>query len=336
MSEVFDAPPRRGNISRIADFAEVQCLARDDLNVAVHDISYAMSAPPSDDETLASPEEESWEEDAPEVWEALDDVDARRHHCGKRAFYPFRRTGRNSGQVTIAPPKNNGQRWHVLLYLFLLWLTRIGGSVKEQAAPREFFERLCCDVARNYWGRGIAGEMPPFTHFGATDNFRAKIENLAQKLGEGGFREDALKGGRTPKDDGVDIVVHRPFADGRVGQLIGLGQCKSGHGYGRRDLTELQPDAFFQNWFQGVSVSASKSVRLFFLSDRIANDELMFQYGNMAGILFDRCRIMEYAGEVDSDLKREIAEWILARLDEFEILDRLDKAAGINLRSAVE
>ena len=336
MSEVFAAPPRRGDISHIADFVEVQCLARDDLNVAVNDISYAMSDLLSDD-VPSSLEEESREEDAPEVWEALDDVDMRKKHCGARAFYPFRRGPRgNEGQVAIARPKNDGQRWHALLYLFLLWLTRIGKHDAQAQAGRGLFERLCCDVASNYWGC-IAGEKAPFIHFGAHGSFRAKIEDLAKKLcEEGGIREKTLNSGRRPKDDGVDIVVYRPFADRRVGQLIGLGQCKSGHGYGRKELTELQPDDFFRIWFQyPVSKPTSQSVRLFFLSDRIANDEEMREKCNRGGIVFDRCRVMEYAGEVDHELKRKIAAWILARLEESEVLDRLE-AAGMKLRTVVE
>ena len=72
-------------------------------------------------------------------------------------------------------------------------------------------------------------EKASFIHFGAPGSFRDKIEDFVKKLGEGGgFREEAFKSGKHPQDDGVDIVVYRPFADGRVGQLLGLGQCKSG------------------------------------------------------------------------------------------------------------
>ena len=107
-------------------------------------------------------------------------------------------------------------------------------------------------------------------------------------------------------------------------------------GYGRKEFTELQPDAFFSNWFRDpVSKSARDPVRLFFLSDRIVKDEAMRRNSNMGGIVFDRCRIMEYAGDVDRELKREIAAWILARLKEFEILDRLE-AAGMKLRTMVD
>ena len=79
----------------------------------------------------------------------------------------------------------------------------------------------------------------------------------------------------------------------------------------------------------------SESVRLFFLSDRIANDEIMRRSNNLGGIVFDRCRIMEYAGEVDRKLKREIAAWILTCLEESEVLDRLE-AAGMKLRTMVD
>ena len=253
MSEVFAAPPSRRDISRIADFVEVQCLARDGLNVAVNYISYAMSDLLSDD-VPSSQEEgawekdapEVWEEDAPEVWEALDDVDKRKEHCG--AFYPFRRGDKEkNGQVTIASPEDDCQRWHTLLYLFLLWLTRIGKNDAQTQAGRGLFERLCCDVASNYWGRGIAGENAPCIHFGASGRFRDKINNLAKNLGEGGgFREKALEGGKHPKDDGVDIVVYRPFTDRRVGQLIGLGQCKSGHGVWPKGIHRVATRCFLQ------------------------------------------------------------------------------------------
>ena len=48
---------------------------------------------------------------------------------------------------------------------------------------------------------------------------------------------------------------------------------------------------------------------------------------NRAGILFDRCRVMEYAENVDSGLKTEIKYWILNRLGEAGVLDRLARNA---------
>ena len=343
-AEVFDFMPKsRGDdsVSQIADFAEIKCLRHHRLKVSVSDVSIALEGEriAEDDGENGENQDEQKENASEKVWEAFNDVGARGSHCGARAFYPFCRFGGDGGQIAVKPvkPGDGGQKWHALLYLFLLWLTRTSANDCHVHRARKLFERLCCHVASSYWGRGVSEENAPFIHFGENDNFPAKIDNLAQELGEGGgFREEAKAGGRRPKDDGVDIIVHRPFADGRAGQLVGLGQCKSGHGYGRVQLSELQPDIFFRNWFQNpVSTSTAMAVRLFFLSDRIANTERMFQDGNRAGILFDRCRIMEHAANVDWELKGEIADWILHQLEESKILGRL-AAVGIGRRSKAE
>ena len=336
MAGMFDFIPKMegtNSASSIVDFAEIQCLMHDDLSVSVNDVSFAINAESHDDDKPEDQVDDSEVEDAPEVWKAFDDVDARRKHCGNDAFYPFRRIGEDAGQVKVCPVER-GQQWHALLYLFLLWLTRT--SEPNAGDARMFFERLCCQVARNYWGGGVENSKVRAIHFGEPGGFGAKVEKLAQQLSErGGFREEALSSGAKPQDDGVDLVVFRPFADGRVGQAIGFGQCKSGHGYDRKELTECNPDSFIGNWFRQGTTVGGTFVKMFFLSDRIANNELMFQHGNRAGVLFDRCRIMEHAANVDQDLKGEIAGWILDRLDKVGALARLE-AAGINPRFKAE
>ena len=271
------------------------------------------------------------------VWESFKETRMRDKHCGEDVFYPFELVGKGA-VLRRRQAECERQEWHALLYLFLLWLTRTSANDDHVRDARDLFERLCCHVASSYWGRGVSGESAPFIHFGEREGaFRAKIDNLAQRLGEGGgFREEAKASGKNPKDDGVDIIVHRPFADGRAGQLVGLGQCKSGHGYDRPQLSELRPDSFFRNWFRNsVSQPTAAAVRLFFLSERIANNELMFQHVNRAGILFDRCRIMEHSVDVPPDLRNEITDWILARLEESKVLGRLE-AVGIGRLSKSE
>ena len=318
MSDVFKFVPKHGQTSRIADFAEAQCLNRDDLSVSMRDISYDLKRTFLNDDDA----QENHLEDAdvtPEVEAAFGDLEERPLHCGDDDFYPFRLFG-DGGQ--IAARNDCGERWHALLYLFLLWLT----LTKEPALDaRELFERLCCEVARNYLGGDPAGKVSAI-HFGENDNFEEKINQLTGKLGEGGgFREDSRDSRTSPKDDGVDIVVHRRFADKRAGQLIGFGQCKTGHSYSRSALNDVNIGGFMKTWLrESVAVDP---VRMFFLSDRIAGNENMRRKCNNAGILFDRCRVMEYAENVDSGLKTEIKNWILNRLGEAGVLDRLARNA---------
>ena len=318
MSDVFEFVPKHGQTSRIADFAEAQCLKRDDLSVSMEDIS--------NDLERASLNDDDAQEDhlgdaaiTPEVEAAFDDLEERPLHCGDDDFYPFRLFG-DGGQ--IAARNDCGERWHSLLYLFLLWLT----LTKQKALDaRALFERLCCEVARNYLGGDPAGNVSAI-HFGKSGNFAERIEQFAEQLGEGGgFRREARSGDAKPQDDGVDIIVHRRFADKRAGQLIGFGQCKTGRSYDRSGLNDVNIRGFTKTWLRG-SVAVDP-VRMFFLSDRIAGNENMKRECNRAGILFDRCRVMEYAENVDSGLKTEIKNWILNRLGEAGVLDRLARNA---------
>ena len=324
--------PSKNKIARIADLAELECLRRAGLSVSPSDVLIAMEGGNFDEDGAeAVPPRDR---DADEVVEAFADVDARGAHCGNG--YPFRHDRGAADRIAVNRIED-GQQWLALLYLFLLWLTRTSANDGHvQYARNRLFERLCCDVARSYWGGDATASKVKVFHLGKHGGLKPKADELAKQLSDRGkLSEEASESGRNLRDDGVDIVVFRPFADKRAGQVIGFGQCKSGHGYGRKDLTECQPAAFIGNWFHSRTVVESSFVRLFFLSDRIADKELMFRYGNMAGVLFDRCRIMEHATDVAPDLKDEITAWILARLEEFEVLDRLE-AVGIGRLSKSE
>ena len=175
MSDVFEFVPKHGQTSRIADFAEAQCLKRDDLSVSMEDIS--------NDLERASLNDDDAQEDhlgdaaiTPEVEAAFDDLEERPLHCGDDDFYPFRLFG-DGGQ--IAARNDCGERWHSLLYLFLLWLT----LTKQKALDaRALFERLCCEVARNYLGGDPAGKVSAI-HFGKKRKFCGKNRAIRRTTG---------------------------------------------------------------------------------------------------------------------------------------------------------
>ena len=323
MGGMFHFVPKADGVNhpgQVADFAEIECIRRADLSVSVKDVWLAME---SERPVDLLDEEDEWgeESDNDKVWVAFDEVDARGEDCGEGAFYPFHRRGPDDGQVAVKEGVKSSQRWHALLYLFLLWLTRTSETTIHDA--RGLFEQLCCDIALNYWGGEKTGGK--VVRFGDERAFEEKANDLARELGGGKFQKELLPDGSRPKDARVDIVVHRPFADGRAGRLIGLGQCKSGHNY-KDSLGQLNSDAF-KRLFSGDGFVVPPA-RMFFISDRIADKKLMADYCAQAGIVFDRCRIMEYAANVDKELKGKISNWILGRLEEFKVLDRL-KAVGI-------
>ena len=311
--------------SRIADFAERECLLCEDGGVSVHDICRAFVR----DEEFAPDREEDVEDDIGDgtdedpdppdfpderiqrvredsmrqrVWEAFDEARARAEHCGD-GFYPFEL----AAQGTILrkrQAKGERKRWEAHLYLFLLlatWETDRGAAA--------LFERLCRFAAHSYWGGGA--RVRTFLIGDQNVSLKDKINLLAKELGEGGGFDSSLKSGKKHGDGGMDIAVFRRFADNRAGQLIGFGQCKTGHSY-RNELTKSSPGAYVNKWFRKNLLV--NPVGLFFVADRIATPAAWRDISlDSGGVVFDRCRVMEHALNADDELRNDIATWIRVR-----------------------
>ncbi|HLP44674.1 MAG TPA: hypothetical protein VK469_01940 [Candidatus Kapabacteria bacterium] len=118
-----------------------------------------------------------------------------------------------------------------------------------------------------------------------------KIKSLIKQLGEGeGFKNRNETSPYTNKDDDLDVVLWKSFSDNCPGKLIGFGQCKTGT-YWKSQLKILQPFSFCSKWFSDMPPVLP--IRLFFISESILRNRW---YENVAegGVLFDRCRIMDY------------------------------------------
>jgi hypothetical protein len=181
------------------------------------------------------------------------------------------------------------------------------------------FEQLCCEVAVRFWGG--PGEQVGAMVFGtgrlADDrddsepidrrSFTKRVNELCEGLREG-YRFPAEKDGKvTAKDGKLDIVVWRRFADGRPGQLVGFGQCKTGTSW-PDDLTKLQPEGFCAKWM--LQRPAVLPVRMYFVADRVKSQ--WYDRCVDGGIIFDRCRIMEYVTGLPETLVRRIVTWTKA------------------------
>ena len=231
--------------SRIADFAEKACLLCEDGDISVNDICRVFVRDEDDfdlSEHEGSAEEESDDgmgessdfSDFPDerrqrtreaamrqrVWNAFYEARVRNEHCGE-GFYPFELDERGA-ILRKRTVKGERQRRQARLYLFLLLAT-----LETDNKSAALFERLCLLAAQNYWG---GGPQVGTCHIGTQGaQFRDKINALAKDLGEGGKFDSSMGSGTHRKDGGMDIVVFRRFADKRAGQLIGFGQCKTGH-----------------------------------------------------------------------------------------------------------
>ena len=312
--KTFFAPSPGSGPVKLADFIELVALHVSDGKVSKQDvISRLKQAGEEDDDKYEI-----------EVNEAFTELYERLQHMGNGAeYYPFRIEGDLLKRKRSRYIKKQG-----FLYLFLLLSTRMDmkkeGTQKVQNGKRidatKIFEHLCLAVAKCYWG-GSSDPRIKGLVFGTGRNldvgsgprrpsgFKGSVEELCLLLEERGKYRPTDPHRVTAKDDTLDVVVWRNFSDRRKGKLIGFGQCKTGDSW-ENDLCSLQPEKFCQNWME---TSPTTPVRLFFLSDRVV--EHWNRKCNNAGILFDRCRILDYADEVPKMLLSLCAEWTFSALD---------------------
>lgn len=110
------------------------------------------------------------------------------------------------------------------------------------------------------------------------------------------------------KDDKLDAVAWTPFSDSLPGQLIVFGQCKTGTNWG--DLaSQLQPEAFIKKWLQEPIVV--NPIRAFCIAEA-ADRSRWKSICVSTGILFDRCRMVDYAEDPEQSLLEKITRWTLA------------------------
>ncbi len=235
------------------------------------------------------------------------EIDRRERAAG--CSYPFER-GRSS--VTV---RDSVEDYGT--YLFCLGLSAIGWKVRKNAPnnPWLLFEKVAAFAAESYLG----GEVIIFgtsSRVGkrAKNVFRSNVNSLANALREGdGFGPTKTF---STKDSLLDIVAWKAFSDRRSSQVVLFGQCAAGADWRAGKLTELDPDAFWDQWFLRTKVSTL--IRTVFIPHRIFDDEEWKLRATAARLLFDRCRVTAHAHQKvnTSDLRDNLleccrAEWNL-------------------------
>ena len=281
MYKIPDIPSPKAGINEIADFVEIQCLKKESV---------------SDREILSSLDRLSdhrYEDGVPEddeldtiIEETFREIDRRGRLCGTR--YPFEIGAYGHVVKTNAAVDEIDRE----IYTFLLFATRNDMNsqrIKKAIDGSLLFEELAEHVGKQYFGERAESFL--FGTASQGKNFSEKIKLLTKRLGEGsGLTTRTQTSLNINKDDGLDVVIWKSFADGYCGKLIGFGQCKTGT-YWKNHLTIVRPDSFCKKWFK--LSPAVDPVRFFFISESILRDK-WYDHTTDCGILFDRCRIMDY------------------------------------------
>ena len=282
----------------LADFAELICWERGSMSIT--SLAQAIGRLAENDYSAGVPEEEDFAE---YIEGAFQEIGRRQRACN--GGYPFEVAYKGNVISTIHVNFNCKH----LIYKYLLLATRL--NMKENRSQGEIdgtkiLEYLSAGVAKEYLG-SRAESLVFGTAEGDTD-FPGKVNCLCQRLEEGGGYLKTK--GRAPrkKDDKLDIVAWKPFSDRREGKLIAFGQCKTGTSW-RSDTSQLQPHAFCGKWFNSQPVLTP--LRMFFVSEALSIVDWREQAFN-AGLLFDRCRLVDYSNRIDDALLRKIEVWTRA------------------------
>lgn len=287
---------------KVADFLELQCIKS---GGTISSLSYRSYLSMPDDEIDNEGIESSDDASVSKLDAAIAECSNRYQCCPNH--YPFV-TGTSS--LDLRPEDS----WHKDIYTFLLLATRMNmRDNREQGGydGTQLFEQLCAIVTKEYYGRHCNARV-----FGtaASGSFSDKVEELLRSLNiRGHFTQPDGSTGRE-KDGNLDIVAWIPFSDKKDGQMIALGQCKTGtHWEGM--LTELDPEVFFSLY--SSQQPYSKPLKMFFVAESFGK----YKWGERSsngGVLFDRTRIMEFlpdeVNEEMAELLSKIKTWNKAAL----------------------
>lgn len=282
----------------LADFAELNCWqqGRTSATALVH----ALGRVAENEYSSGVPEEE----DIPYYVEnAYQEIERRIEIC--KDGYPFA-IGDRGDTLYDVPAIDNVK---CAIYKYLLLATRLKMDSNRCHAGIDgtvLLEELSSETGREYFG-DRAESMVFGTAAGAV-GFPEKVDDLCRKIMEGdGYASRGDKRGNE-KDGKLDVVVWQPFSDGLAGKLIAFGQCKTGTNY-KNALTQLQPDSFCRKWM--LSSPAVTPLRMFFVAEALPQGS-WYNFASDAGVLFDRCRIVDFSNHVGQDVSEKVHAWTTA------------------------
>lgn len=233
----------------------------------------------------------------------MKEIERRNNACG--SGYPF--TLEREGTV-VKCLEAEPEEAQSAVYLYLLLATRLNMKDNRRHAGLDgtaLLEPVSAHAIRSYLGSKKT-EVRVFGTY-AKGGFEDKVNKLCLALGEGGGFKSEDKALAHAKDDKLDVVVWIPFEDRLPGKLIVFAQCKTGTNW-RDSLSELQIDAFTGRWIRERFVV--NPVRAFCVAEAVNRAVSFWSHtGFSAGILFDRCRLVEHCSDLPEESLSEICKW---------------------------
>ena len=292
-------PSPHADIPELADFAELLCWTNRSTSVR-EIIAYLKRIDENDNNEGCNDDED---EIIDQLDEVMNEIDRRESACS--SGYPF--TLKLQGTVLQCPVVEPEETQSVV-YLYLLLSTRLNMNKNKNHAGIDgtnLLESLSAHALKTYLGPDKAQCLV----FGTSKKggFKNKINELCSMLSEGSGFPNSHKKPVTEKDGGLDAVAWIPFADQSPSQLIFFGQCKTGTTW-ESTTSQLQPEAFVKKWMHKPFLV--NPTRVLCISEAL--DRSNWRNTNIdAGIVFDRCRLVENCIGLPEETMSSIRTWTL-------------------------
>lgn len=300
--KISSLPSPRALLEEKADFWEVESIREQGQFISQMNVLRVLSRGVDEiNHDGIESDEDSIELNLDDVFQQLID---RKAFCS--IGYPF-----EFGHSSIRFDETSSYKRDV--YLFLLLCTRFNMTsqkIQNGIDATLLFEKLSAEVAKNFFGYNAESLV-----FGtaALASFPNKIKDLVISMGEGYGYQNPNLNYPTKNDDGIDVVVWKNFSDGRIGKLIGFGQCKTGTNW-KDSIHKLKPRDFCDNWLSQSPVL--DPIPMIFICDTL-NYEQNFYTDQKGFLVFNRFRIMEYLPNEleDFQILVDIQTWLSGALE---------------------
>lgn len=159
----------------------------------------------------------------------------------------------------------------------------------------KLFEKISAQALKNF----IDGEVYALG-FPEGKGLNSYLDEIAKLCNE----QRGMPANGSYKDDGVDVVGYKLFADNRSANLYVLLQCAAGIHWKTKKKIELNRWTNYIIWFPENIISSISTV------DYVTTKEWEKQASSF-GLLLDRVRIYNslYKTSIDENLRKDVLEW---------------------------
>jgi hypothetical protein len=290
-------PTSQAECHELADFAELLAWHRD--SVSSREIVAYLGRVDENDHNIGCDDND--DEHATDLDEVMNEIERRSSACG--SGYPF--VLRYEGTVLRHSVESVDQA--SVIYRYLLLCTRLNmksSRIHAELDGAALFEEVSAEILRCYLGTGRARSIVFGT--ATVGPFEDKVNRLCEEVGEGGFFR-ALDPTCDANDDKLDTVTWLPFSDKTPCQLVLFSQCKTSSNWAGL-TTQLQPDGFIKRWMNTPYLL--DPIRAFCVSE--AANRAKWSLSVYAGLLFDRCRLVDFCGGIDTSVIEKVKTWCAA------------------------